>query len=133
MDIPNLPFTWVNLFSEGILLPGHAAHSFIRLLSDPSTPHLTFDPVASIVSVVNLHQDCPPSLLQALASTHPDREVWLQSYYEEKSGIKDMGTFQKITLGEYRALHEKGAPKAIPTMCVLTIKKDEQLMPLRAK
>ena len=44
-----------------------------------------------------------------------------------------MGTFWKITLGEYRALREKGAPKAIPTMCVLTIKKDEQLMPLRAK
>jgi hypothetical protein len=44
-----------------------------------------------------------------------------------------MGTFPKITLGEYRALREKGAPKAIPTMCVLTIKKDEQLMPLRAK
>jgi hypothetical protein len=44
-----------------------------------------------------------------------------------------MGTFQKITLGEYRALREKGAPKAIPTMCVLTIKKDKQLMPLWAK
>ena len=44
-----------------------------------------------------------------------------------------MGTFQKITLGEYRALCEKGAPKAIPTMCVLTIKKDKQLMPLWAK
>ncbi len=44
-----------------------------------------------------------------------------------------MGTFQKITLGEYRALCEKGAPNAIPTMCVLTIKKDKQLMPLQAK
>jgi hypothetical protein len=44
-----------------------------------------------------------------------------------------MGTFRKITLGEYRALCEKGAPKAIPTMCVLVIKKDEQLMPLWAK
>jgi hypothetical protein len=69
-----------------------------------------------------------------LALTHPDHEVWLQSYYEEKSGIEeDMGTFQKKSLGEFRALCEKGAPKAIPTMCVLTIKKDEQLMPLRAK
>jgi hypothetical protein len=94
-------------------------------LSDPSTPYLTFDPVASIVSAVNLHRDCPPSLLQALASTYPDREVWLQSYYEEKSGIKHMGTLRKITLGEYMALREKGAPKAIPMMCVLTIKKDE--------
>jgi hypothetical protein len=85
------------------------------------------------VSAVNLHRDCPPSLLQALALTHPDHEVWLQSYHEEKGGIDEMGTFRKITLGEYRALREKGAPKAIPTMCVLTIKKDEHLMPLRAK
>jgi hypothetical protein len=89
--------------------------------------------VANIVSTVNLHRDCPPSLLQALASTHPNREVWLQSYYEEKRGIEEMGTFRKITLGEYRALCEKSAPKAIPTMCVLIIKKDKQLMPLWAK
>jgi hypothetical protein len=133
VDIPNLPFTWVDLCTEGVLLPGHVAHSFIHSLShDP--PHLTtFDPMANIVSAVNLHRDCPPSLLQALALTHPDCEVWLQSYYKEKRGIEEMGTFQKITLGEYRALCEKGAPKAIPTMCVLTIKKDEQLMPLWAK
>jgi hypothetical protein len=30
-------------------------------------------------------------------------------------------------------LCKKGAPKAIPTMCNLTIKKDENLLPLRAK
>ena len=52
----------------------------------------------------------------------------------EKSGIEeDMGMFWKTSLGEYRALCEKGALKAIPMMCVLTIKKDEQLTPLRAK
>jgi hypothetical protein len=130
VDIPNLPFTWVDLCTEGVLLPGHVAHSVIHSSShDP--PHLTtFDPVANIVSAVNLHRDCPSSLLQALASTHLDLEVWLQSYYEEKRGIEAMGFFWKITLGEYRALCEKGAPKAIPTMCVLTIKKDKQLMPL---
>ena len=60
--------------------------------------------------------------MQALADSHPDREVWLQSYYEEKSSIESLGTFQKLTLGEYRALREKGAPRAIPTMCVLMIK-----------
>jgi hypothetical protein len=65
--------------------------------------------------------------------SHPDREVWLQSYYEEKHGIESLSTFWKITLGEYHALCEKSAPKAIPTMCVLTIKKDENLHPLRAK
>ncbi len=85
------------------------------------------------MSAINLHQNCPLSLLQALELTHPDRKVWLQSYYEKKGGIEEMGTFWKITLGEYRALCEKGAPQAIPTMCVLTIIKDEQLLPLRAK
>jgi hypothetical protein len=116
-----------------VLLPGHVAHSFIHS-SSHNPPHLTtFDPAVNIGSTVNLHQDCPPSLLQALASTHPNHEVWLQSYYKEKRGIEDMGTFWKITLGEYRTLRAKGAPKAIPTMCVLTIKKDNQLIPLRAK
>jgi len=57
----------------------------------------------------------------------------MQSYFEEKRGIESLGTFKKITLAKYRALREKGAPRAIPTMCVLTIKKDEQLLPLRAK
>jgi hypothetical protein len=130
VDIPNLPSTWVDLCTEGI-------HMFIHSLSHnpltSSSPPLTFDPVANIVSAVILHWDCPPSLLQALALTHPNCKVWLQSYYGEKGGIEEMGTFWKITLGEYRALCKKGASKAIPTMCVLTIKKDEQLMPLWAK
>jgi hypothetical protein len=93
----------------------------------------TFDPVADIVSAINLHRDGPPSLLQALAASHPDCEVWPQSYYEEKNGIESLGTFKHLTLGEYQALHEKGAPKAIQMMCILTIKKDKQLMPVWAK
>ncbi len=80
-----------------------------------------------------MHCDCPPTLLKALADSHPDREVWLQNYYKEKQGIKSLRTFRKITLGKYRALREKGAPRAIPTMCVLTIKKDKNLLPLNTK
>jgi hypothetical protein len=91
VDIPNLLFTWVDLCTEGVLLPGHVAHSFIRSSSDLFAPPLTFDPVANIASAVSLHRHCPPSLLQALASPHPDcREVWLQSNYEEEGGIEDM-------------------------------------------
>ena len=138
IDLPNLPFNWADLCTEGILIPGHVSHTFIH--HAPSLGPLvlalytsTFDPVASIVSAVNLHRDCPPSLLQALAASHPDREVWLHSYYEEKGGIESLGTFKHLTLGEYRALWEKGAPKAIPMMCVLTIKRNKQLLPLRAK
>ena len=44
-----------------------------------------------------------------------------------------MGTFERLTLGQYRALVEKGAPCAIPSMCVLTVKRDESMLPIRAK
>ncbi len=61
----------------------------------------TFDPVANIVSAINLHWYCPPSLIQAFATSHPDREVWLQSYYKEKNDIESLGAFKRLTLGEY--------------------------------
>jgi hypothetical protein len=67
-------------------------------------------------------------LLWALSDSRTDCTVWLQSYYEEKQGIQSLRTFKKITLGEYWTLCEKGVPKAIPTMCILTIKKDENLL-----
>jgi hypothetical protein len=41
--------------------------------------------------------------------------------------------YERLSLAQYHALHEKGAPKAILTMCVLTIKLDEMLNPFRAK
>jgi hypothetical protein len=70
VDLPNLPFTWINLCTKGILLPGHIAHSLIpNLLLAPSSS--TFDPVANLVSAVNLHQDSLPTLLQSLATLHP--------------------------------------------------------------
>jgi hypothetical protein len=120
---PNLPFNWADLCTKGILIPGHVAHTFICPALSPvplvlTSSTSTFNPVASIVSAINLHRDCPLSLLQTLAASHPYREVWLQSYYEEKGGIESLGTFKRLTLGEYWALQEKGAPKAILTMCV---------------
>ncbi len=128
---PNLPTTWVDMCIKGLLIPGHVSHNF--LYSSASPQQLTFDPIALFVSAVNLHRDCPLTLLRALADSHPDREIWLQSYYEEKWGIESLGTLKKITLGEYWAFCENGAPKAIPTMCALTIKKDENLLPLWAE
>ncbi len=82
VDLPNLPFDWVDLCTEGILVPGHVAHTFLRsrstsVPSASSLSHSTFDPVANIISAINLHRDCPPSLLQALGLSHPDHEVWL--------------------------------------------------------
>jgi hypothetical protein len=108
IPLPNLPTTWVDLCIEGVLLPGHISHMFLRSAASPQQS--TFDPVASFVSALNLHKDCPPTLLKALANSHPDHKAWLQSYQEEKSGLESLNTYRKITLGEYRALREKGAP-----------------------
>ncbi len=82
IPLPNLPSTWVDLCVEGILVPGHVSHTF--LLSPSSSTTTTFDPIASVVSAINLHRDCPPSFLKVLADTHPDREIWLESFFKEK-------------------------------------------------
>jgi hypothetical protein len=78
VPLSHLPTTWVDLWVEGVLLPGHISHMFLRSAKSPHQS--TFDPVASFVSALNLHKECPPTLLKALANSHPDREVWLQSY-----------------------------------------------------
>jgi hypothetical protein len=71
--LPNLTQAWVVLCIECILVPGHIAHSFLLPSSTPNQS--AFNPVASFVSAINLHQDFPPSLLKALAVSHPDWEV----------------------------------------------------------
>ena len=126
VPLPNLTSTWQDLCVEGTLIPGHQSSSFLR----PPPPR---DGSASHVSAVNLKRECPRSLLSGLHPSHPDRETWLASFREEKSGIESQDTYVKIGLPEYRALRAKGVPRAIPTMCVLSIKKDEMLNPLRAK
>ena len=75
----------------------------------------------------------PPLFATALAPTHPDRETWLLSFHKEKDGIKSQDTYDVIDLAQYRVLRAQGAPRAIPTMCVLTIKPDKMLRPHRAK
>jgi hypothetical protein len=73
VDLQNLVMNWVDLWFESVLVPKHVSHMFLHSLSF-SAP-TTFDPVASAVSTVNLHLECPPSLFKALANSHPDREV----------------------------------------------------------
>ncbi len=96
VDLPNLAHNWVDLCVEGVLIPGHVLHSFLHPPGSPSSS--TYDPVASFVSAVNLQKDCPPSLLTALANFHPDREVWLQSYYKEKLLEEEVPTELKVLL-----------------------------------
>ncbi len=98
--LSNLPFSWVNMCVEGILLPGHVFHTLNCSLVSITVS--TFDPVVSFVSAINLHHDCLPTLLQALADFHPVCDVWLASYREEKEGLESLITFCRITLSEFK-------------------------------
>jgi hypothetical protein len=97
VDLPNLTMDWVNLCIKGLLIPGHVSHIFLCSLLSPTLT--TFDPVASFVSAVNLQLQCPLSLLQGLANSHPNQKIWLNSFFEEKQEIGSLGTFCKIMLG----------------------------------
>ena len=121
IPLPNLTSNWQDLCMDGILILGHSSGSFLREQS------------ASFVGATSLLRECPRSLLSALAPTHPDCEIWLASFREEKDGIRSQDTYDMLTLEQYRTYRVKGAPRAIPMMCVLTIKPDKLLRPHRAK
>jgi hypothetical protein len=74
-----------------------------------------------------------PTHYSPVSITHPNCNTWIASFRKEKSVIQSLNTYIKIGLAKYRALLAKGAPHAIPTMCVLSIKKDKMLDPLQAK
>eukprot|EP00957_Ditylum_brightwellii_P084673 6438569-Ditylum_brightwellii.AAC.1 len=52
---------------------------------------------------------------------------------EELNGLIKLGTFYEISLAEYRQLRDRGAPKALPSMCVLNIKHGEHGNSVQAK
>ena len=67
-----------------------------------------------------------------MAVNYPDCKIRRQSYNGEKIVLR-VGTFERLTVQKYQSLVERGTPKAISSMCVLTVKRDEKLRPLRAK
>ena len=90
---------------------------------------------ASHVLARDLKAPYPASLAKVLHEDFVERSTWRDSYLEEKHGLRDCNTYKEITLQEYERLRRlpKSVPKAIPTMCVLTIKRDENMAPDRAK
>ena len=127
VNLPNLLTEWPMLTQDNTLIPSWSYSTFLR----PASTHMHIN--VSHVSACHLKESCPASLRQALASSHPDRDTWLESYYEEKQALVDNDTYVKLSLAEYRRLRRKGASKAIPSMCVLVVKNDENLNPHRAK
>jgi hypothetical protein len=121
----DLPYSWRQRIIEGSLVIGH------QLETSDDVPRHETDAIARHVSAAALQEANPGILRKALSHACKDREVWLASYLEEHSGLVSMDTMEVLTTSQYRNL--KNAPKAIPTMCVLTVKTDENNKPVRAK
>jgi hypothetical protein len=116
----DLPYTWNTRLVEGTLVVGHedAAECIIR--------------DAFHVSAEWLQSKSPPSTLKkALVTGNPDAPIWDESYNEEYDGLTKLDTFKVLTKAQYDALPNR--PKAIPMMCVLTVKVDKWHRPVRAK
>jgi hypothetical protein len=125
----DLPQHWTTLCADNVLLPGHGSiSSFLRPNSSNNAPSANF------VSAKNLLHLCSPSLAKALHPNNPDRDIWLQSYNEEKGGLAKLDVFERINKKTYLALKRSGRiDKALPSMCVLVIKTDKDGKPNRAK
>jgi hypothetical protein len=54
-----------------------------------------------LVSALNLKRECPRSLPVALDATHPNQQIWLDSFCKEKTGIQSQNTYIKIGLKDY--------------------------------
>ena len=143
LDLPNLPADWPSMCQNDTLLPSWVIHTAAKPISTgalasvsarlPSIEEPLCIGSVSHVSARNLQNPCPSSLLQALAPDNVDRDTWAASYNEEKDALKGANTFTVIDLAHYRELRKAGAPRAIPTMCVLVIKPNEKFEPDRAK
>eukprot|EP00957_Ditylum_brightwellii_P195724 14911908-Ditylum_brightwellii.AAC.2 len=59
--------------------------------------------------------------------------IWYEPYMEELNGLIKLGTYEEISFTKYSSLCNEDAPKAIPFMCALSIKKDEMEQPVHAK
>ena len=109
VPLPNLRQTWSSLVGDNILIPGHSTvSSFLRPNSANNAPSANF------VSAKNLLNPCPPSLLKALHPSNPDRDVWLNSYTEEKGGLEQLNVFERINKKTYLALKRESARHCHP-------------------
>ena len=132
MNLPNLATKWPSTVGDNIIQLTWNASSFIRSSTNATSAVVSTLVSASHVSTVNLKAPRPPSLLKALHEDNAERAAWAASPKEEKDALAAADTCKKISFQEHRRLPQS-VPKAIPSMCVLTIKRDENMNPDCAK
>jgi hypothetical protein len=122
VDLPNFCQDFQKYIEDGSLVPGwHSGKSF---LVAGSSCHISATDLKSLIP--------PDSPLKAFHSTSPDRPVWLDSYKEEYDGLLSNSIFDSISEDEFKALQKQSAIRAIPSMCIFTVKQTNGV-PTRAK
>ena len=122
-ELPNFAREFQKFIDDGSLVPGwHTKSHFLKAGQ------------ASHVSATLLTSNVPPgSVKKALSPKNVDRLIWEESYQEEYSGLESNDTFVIISQEEHQRLYRLSGKRAIPSMCVFTIKKDAFGNPVRAK
>ena len=130
VPLPDFKQNWTTLLGDDMLFPGHSKTSpFLRSATYNKNP-----PSLNYVSAKHLLSPCTPPLFKYLDSSNPDRQVWMDSYKEEKQGLIDHEVYEKISKNQYLALRRaSNIPKEIPSMCVLVVKNNKDGKPLRTK
>ena len=91
-------------------------------------------PSLNYVSAKHILSPCPSYLFKALVHSKPDRQVWLDSYDEGIQGLIDHEVYENISKIQCLALKRAGKIlKAIPSLCLLSVKNYKDAKPLRAK
>jgi len=124
---PNFAQNFQKYIDDGSIIPGwhnkgRFQPSFVSLGS------------AGHISAAGLSSPIPPgSLTKAMRLRGDDLKIWQDSYREEFDGLHKSNCFEIITEEEYQSLLRVSGKRAIPSMCVFTVKKDSQGRPFRAK
>lgn len=70
--------------------------------------------------------------MKALHRNNPDWLIWHESYKEEYDGLSSNATFDVISEEEFLCLQKRHGIRAIPSMCIFTVKHTNGV-PTRAK
>ena len=121
---------WTTLLGDNILFPGH--YTVIYLLKSSTTSENASS--LNYFLAKNLLSPSPPSIIKALDLSNLYRQVWLDSYNEDKQSLIDHEVYEMISKSQCLDLKRAvNTPKDIPLMCILVVKNDTNGKPLRSK
>ena len=112
VNLPDFIHSFQGYIDDGPIIPGwHSSTKFVQGL-------------AHHVSAIECKVSCPGSLWHAMQPCHPDHSIWLDLYKEEYKGLTDVSSLDVITSDEYHTIRTSTGKFAIPSMGILSVKKD---------